>query len=122
MHGGHSGIPSGFDFVHLAEELQGIEAAGAIDFTALRQRRQDASNKAVNVKQWHDIQAAIRAAKARAVCNVLSRSTDVAMRQRNNLGAGSGARGVKHQGHIVRLCMTRMLCCFGYKSIHVQCE
>ena len=71
MHGGHSGVPSGLDFVHLAEELQGIEAAGAKNFTTLRQRRQDAGNQSVNVKERHDIQAAIGTAKARALSDVL---------------------------------------------------
>jgi len=87
VHGGHSGIPSGFDFVHLAEELQGIEAAGAIDFAALRQGCQDACNEAMDVKQRHHVQTAIGAAKACAACNVLRRGTDVSVCERHNFGA-----------------------------------
>ena len=72
MHGGHGGVPSGLDFVHLTEEFQGIEATGAINLTALRQGRQDTRNESVNVKQGHHIQAAICAAKACAGGNVLT--------------------------------------------------
>jgi hypothetical protein len=55
----------------LAEKLQGIEPTGAKDFSALRQWRQDAGNQAMNVKERHDIQAAIGTAKARALSDVL---------------------------------------------------
>jgi hypothetical protein len=72
MHGGDSGLPSGFDFVHLAKEFQSIEAAGAIDFSALRQGRQYASDQAMYMKKCHDIQATVSAAKAGAECNILS--------------------------------------------------
>ena len=87
MHGGHSGVPSGFDLFHLREEFQGIEATGAMHFAALRKRSQDASNQAVDMKQGHDVQAAVAGSEGRAARNVLGRGTHIAMRQWNNFGA-----------------------------------
>ena len=41
--------------------------------------------------------------QCKAFDDVLSRSTNIAMAQGDDLGARSGARGVKHQGDIIRL-------------------
>ena len=122
VHGRHRRVPGGPCLFQPAKEFQGIEATGAIYLTALRQGRQDTRNESVNVKQGHHIQAAICAAKACAGGNVLCRGTHIAMGQGHNFGSRSCARSVKHQGHIVGLCITRMLSCFVGKAVHVQCE
>ena len=72
MHGGYSGVPSGFDFFHLRKEFQGIETAGAMHFAALRQGRQNTCDQSVDMEQGHDIQASVSGTECSAFGDVLS--------------------------------------------------
>ena len=102
MHGRHGRVPSGVHFVHPAKKMQGIEAGGATDLAARRQRGQQAGDKSVNMEERHDVEGAIRVGERQGRADIARRGAHIALGQRHDLGTRGGARGVQHQRHVVR--------------------
>ena len=75
-----------------------------------RQGRQHAGDQAVNVKQRHDVEAAILGHKLQTVADVGGRRHQIALRERHDLGPRRGSRGVEHHGHIPGQSVTAVGC------------
>jgi len=97
VHGWHRRVPGGPCLFQPAKEFQGIEARGAEHRAAAGERCQHRGNKAVNVKQRHDVQAAVGADEAKGAGDIVGGCSQVALRQRHDFRPRSGARGVQNE-------------------------
>ena len=103
MHGRHGRVPGGPGFGHPCKKFQRVETGSAENASPARQRRQQSGDETVDVEQRHDVQAAIAGGQLHRIAYVAGRGADIALRQRDDLGAGRGARGVQNKADIVAL-------------------
>ena len=84
-----------------AEDLQRVEAGRAPGAAACADAGQNARDQPVDVKQRHDVEAAIFRRQRERFADVGGGGAHVALPERHDLGARGGAGGVQHEGHIV---------------------
>src|SRR6516162_6965120 len=79
VHGGYSGVPSWVEGLHPPEKSFGIKVWCAGDTSASGQRCEDASDKAMNVKEGHHVKAAILLGQLKHQGDVMARTADLCL-------------------------------------------
>ena len=97
MHRRHGRVPGRLCLLHPGEETQSIEAWRAKYAAASRERRQQPRHEPVNVKQRHDLEAAILRREGKRLCDVVCRRADILLRQRYDLGSRRRARRMQDE-------------------------
>ncbi len=86
MHRWHRRVPGRPGLTYPAEEFQRVETGRAEHGAAARKRREQSRDQSMDMKQRHDIQAAIDRRKLQRLGDIACRGADIALRERNDLG------------------------------------
>ena len=93
----------GPDLPQPGEEAEAVEAGRADNRSAGRDRGQHGGDQAVDVEQRHDIEADVVRRQLQRPADMARRGGEVGVAQRHDLRPRRGARGVQHEGDVVRL-------------------
>src|SRR5262245_34423123 len=83
MHGGHRGVPGRLPCFHPLKEGGHVETWGTHHTGTSRERRKHRTNEAVDVKEWHHVQASILRSQGKGHLNVVSGCAKVRMCEGN---------------------------------------